>query len=80
MHKLFQSRGKIKALQAMLKHDSVETFRLLEQEWEVLQELFDKLQVIFFFFLHGYLIPGILWDKINGNKVTIKEMSVDSSS
>lgn len=50
IRKLFQSRGKIKALQAMLKHDSVETFRLLGQEWEVLQELFDKLQVIFYFF------------------------------
>ena len=50
IRKLFQSCGKIKALQAMLKHDSVETFRLLGQEWEVLQELFDKLQVIFYFF------------------------------
>ena len=50
IRKLFQSRGKIKALQAMLKHDSVETFRLLGQEWEVLPELFDKLQVIFYFF------------------------------
>ena len=50
IHKLFQIRGKTKALQAMLKHDSVETFRLLGQEWEVLQELFDKLQVIFYFF------------------------------
>ena len=52
----FYGHGKVKAPRAMLKHDSLMTFRLLGQECQVLQELFDELQVISFF-LHEYLIP-----------------------
>ena len=42
----FHGCGKVKALREMLKYDSVETFRLLGQEWQVSQELLDELQVI----------------------------------
>ena len=44
----FHSRGKVKALQAILKNESVKTFRLLGQEWEVFPELLDEIQVISF--------------------------------
>ena len=60
----FHSRGKVKALRVMLKHNSVETFGLLGQnsEWEVSQQLFDELQVIsyLFIFLHSCIIHSYI--------------------
>ena len=63
----FHVLGKVKPLQAMLKHDSVETFRLLEKEWEVSQELLDALQLISYFFYMATLFQEIL----QGNELMI---------
>ena len=46
----FHGHGKVETLRTMLEHNSVDTLRLLGQEWEVSQELFDELQVMPYFF------------------------------
>ena len=49
----------MKALQAMLKLDYVDTLRQLGQEWEVSQEILDELQIISSFFYMATLFQEI---------------------
>ena len=56
---MLYGRGKVKALEAMLKLDYVDTLRQLGQEWEVSQEILDELQIISSFFYMATLFQEI---------------------
>ena len=56
---MLYGRGKVKALEAMLKLDHVDTLRQLGQEWEVSQEILDELQIISSFFYMATLFQEI---------------------